>query len=196
MIETAVAGAVGATAASAAASQVAAVAAASASTAASVGFFASLGLFIAGWSIAILVVLVFLGILFEHNGARGWSVFAAILVAGVAYISFNVSLMMLAVGAAGYIVIGLVWSFWRYKRHAAKVVEKNRGESASVRERALYQLHPKEMLGTITAWIMIWPFSMVENVVGDILNLIQDLVRKVFRGVYHKIYDSAVAALK
>ena len=195
MIETAVAGAVGATAASAAASQAAAVATA-ASTAASVGFFASLGLFIAGWSIAILVVLVLLGILFEHNGARGWSVFAAILVAGVAYISFNVSLMMLAVGAAGYIVIGLIWSFWRYKRHAQKVVEKNKGESAAVRERALYQLHPKEMLGTITAWIMIWPFSMVENVVGDILNLIQDLVRKVFRGVYHKIYDSAVAALK
>ena len=195
MIETAVAGAVGATAASAAAAQAAAVATTAAS-AASVGFFASLGLFIAGWSIAILAVLVFLGILFEHNGARGWSVFAAILVAGVAYISFNVSLTMLAIGAAGYIVIGLLWSFWRYKRHAAKVVERNKGESARARERALYQLHPKEMLGTITAWIMIWPFSMVENVIGDILNLIQDLVRKVFRGVYHRIYDSAVAALK
>jgi predicted membrane protein len=182
--------------AAAAAAIVASAASTSVTTAASVGFFASLGLFIAGWSIAILAVLIVLGILFEHNGARGWSVFAAMLVAGVAYISFNVSLVMLAVGAVGYIVVGLIWSFWRYKRHAQKVVERNKGESAITRERALVRLHPKEMLGTITAWIMIWPFSMVENLVGDILNLIQDLVRKVFRGVYHRIYDSAVAALK
>lgn len=185
MIETAVSGAVGATAASAAAT-----------SAASVGFFASLGFFIAAWSIAILAVLIVLGILFEHNGARGWAVFAAILVAGVAYISFNVTLVALVIGAVSYLAIGLIWSFWRYKRHAQKVVEKNRGESAHTRERVLAYLHPKEMLGTITAWIMIWPFSMVENVVGDVLNLIQDLVRKVFRGVYHRIYDSAVAALK
>jgi hypothetical protein len=52
------------------------------------------------------------------------------------------------------------------------------------------------MLPTITAWITIWPFSLVENFVGDIINFIQDLVQKVFRGIYHKIYDSAVAALK
>jgi hypothetical protein len=169
-------------------------------TAAEVGFFAGLAAFITGavaaWGIVILGVLVMLGILFEHNGARGWSVFSALVVAAVAYLFFNVSLLAIAIGAVGYIVIGLIWSFWRYKRHAQKVVEANKKSSAQEKEYALRALHPKAMLGTITAWIIIWPFSMVENVVGDVINFIQELVTKFFRGVYHKIYDSAVAALK
>lgn len=143
-----------------------------------------------------LIVLVVLGILFEHNGARGWAVFTALAAAAVSYFFFNVSLATIAIGAVAYIAIGLVWSFWRYKRHAEKVVEQNKDETASTKERALAALHPKAMLGTITAWIMIWPFSMVENIVGDLINGIQLLVTKFFRGVYHKVYDSAVAALR
>jgi hypothetical protein len=169
-------------------------------TASEIGFFAGLGAFITGaiaaWGFAILGVLFILGILFEHNGARGWSVFSALVVAAVAYFVFSVSLMWLAIGAVGYIVIGLIWSFWRYKRQAQKVVAANKNESASNKERALRELHPRMMLGTITAWIFIWPFSMVENVAGDIINFVQDLVVKYFRGIYHRIYDSAVSALK
>ena len=142
------------------------------------------------------IVLVVLGILFEHNGARSWAVFTALVSMVVAYFFFNVSLVSLAAGSVAYIAIGLVWSYWRYKRHAEKVVEQNRDTSASNKERVLAQLHPKAMLGTITAWIMIWPFSMVENIVGDLINGIQLLVTKFFRGVYHRVYDSAVAALK
>jgi hypothetical protein len=52
------------------------------------------------------------------------------------------------------------------------------------------------MWPSITAWVMIWPFSLIENFVGDIINAIQALVKKVFRGIYYKIYDSAVEALK
>ena len=179
------------------AASAAAVASAAASTAAtSPGLFAAAGMFIAGWGITILVILAVLGILFEHNGARGWSVFTALVVAAVAYISFNVSLVMIGIGAVAWLAIGLVWSFWRYKRHAAKVVEENRDAPAGVKERVLRDLHPRAMLPTITAWIMIWPFSMVENIVGDLINLVQTLVTKFFRGIYHSIYDAAVAALK
>lgn len=198
MIETAVAGAVGATAASAAASQAAAIAATSA--AASPGFFAGIGLFLVGlvsaWGVLILGTLIVLGILFEHNGARGWAVFSAILLAATAYLFFSVPLITIAIGAAAYIVIGLVWSFWRYKRHADKVVAENRDATQSERDRALRKLHPREMLGTITAWVMIWPFSMVENIAGDLITLIQELISRVFRGIYYRIYDSAVSALK
>lgn len=165
---------------------------------AEVGTIAAVGGFLAGFLLSwpALIVLVVLGILFEHNGARGWAVFFALIVMACAYFFFNISLIALAVGAVGYIAVGLFWSFWRYKRHAAKVVEANRDTTASNKERVLAQLHPKAMLGTITAWIMIWPFSMVENIIGDLINAIQLLVTKFFRGVYHRVYDSAVAALK
>lgn len=140
--------------------------------------------------------LLFLGILFEHNGARGWAVFTALVTAAVAYFFFAVPMTTILIGGAGYIVFGLIYSFFRYKRHANKIVETFKNDSPERKERALYALHPKQMLPTITAWIIIWPFSFVENFVGDIINAIQMLVTKFFRGVYHKVYDSAVAALK
>lgn len=173
-------------------------ASAAASSAASTGFFAGIFGFAAGLLLTwpALIGLVVLGILFEHNGARGWAVFTALVLAATAYFFFDVSLATIAIGAAGYVAIGLLWSFWRYKRHAQKVVEQTLGGSAHDKEHALRRLHPRAMLSTITAWIMIWPFSMVENITGDIINLIQDLVRKVFRGIYHRIYDSAVSQLQ
>ena len=167
-------------------------------SAAEVGFFSASLAFAAGLLLTwpAFIVLVFVGVLFEHNGARGWAVFTALAVAAVSYFFFSVSLFAIAIGAVGYIVIGLIWSFWRYKRHAQKVVADNKNETPSRKERALEALHPRAMLSTITAWIIIWPFSMVENLVGDIINFIQELVTKFFRGVYHRIYDSAVSALR
>ena len=143
-----------------------------------------------------LVVLLILGVLFEHNEARGWAVFTAMIVAATAYFSFAVPFMSILLGACGYIVVGLIWSFYRYKRHAMKTVEQNKDAGASTKKFVLERLHPKAMLSTITAWMLIWPFSMISNVSGDLINLIQLLVTKFFRGVYYRIYDSAVDGLK
>jgi hypothetical protein len=191
-------GAFASTAASAMAASAPAVAASVASAAASdpglltavFGFFGGLLL---TWPA--LVALALLGVLFEANGARGWAVFAAIVTAAVSYFFFHVALATIGIGAVVYLVVGLLWSFYRYKRHASDIVEKFRNAAQRDRERALELLHPKEMLGTITAWIMIWPFSFIEHFVGDLITGIQTLVSKFFRGVYHRIYDSAVSQL-
>jgi len=158
----------------------------------------AIGLFLGAWVLTwpAIIVLFVLGILFEHNAARGWALFIALVSMVVAYFFFNVSLAVIALGAVGYIAIGLIWSFWRYKRHAEKVVEENRNAGRHEKERAIERLHPKAMLSTITAWIIIWPFSMVENILGDIITTVQLLVTKFFRGVYHRVYDSAVSALR
>lgn len=142
-----------------------------------------------------IVAFVLFGILFEHYHHRGWAVFTALVVAAISYFYFAIPLSTILIGTAVYIGIGLVWSFWRYKRHADKVVAETKDKNASAKQFALDKLHPKAMLPTITAWIIIWPFSMVENLVGDIINVIQQLVEKIFRGVYHRIYIKAVAAL-
>jgi hypothetical protein len=165
-------------------------------TAAEIGFIAGAIGFISGWAIVILIVLGLLGIISEHTNSSGWSIFWLLLAGAVAFVAYNISLITLAIGAVSYVVIGLIWSFWRYKRHAQNVVKEHKDSSASEKERALSRLHPKQMVGAITAWIIVWPFSMVENLVGDLLNFIHDMVVKYFRGVYNKIYDSAVAALR
>jgi hypothetical protein len=153
--------------------------------------------FVAGFLLTwpALIAFVLLGILFEHNGARGWAVASALAVMAVSYFFFSIPLMTLGLGALGYIVLGLIWSFYRYKRHALKVVEDNKNKSDREKQVALTKLHPSNMWDSIMAWVLIWPFSLIENFVGDIINAIQMLVQKVFRGVYHRIYDSAVKAL-
>lgn len=158
----------------------------------------SIGLFFAGWLLTwpALIILFALGILFEHNGARGWAVFAGLVSMAVAYFFFAVPFTTVLMGAAGYIVVGVIYSYWRYKRQIAKVIAENIKSSSGDKERALVRLHPKQMLPTITAWILIWPFSFAENFVGDILTALQLMVSKVFRGLYHKAYESAVSALK
>jgi hypothetical protein len=172
------------------------VAASATSAAASAGFWGALAGFVAGWAFLILGVILVLGMISEHTDSSGWSIFFLLIAGAVVFMSFSVSWTMLAIYAGAYLVVGLLWSFWRYKRHAEKVVAKNKTADARQKQQALESLHPKEMLGSITAWILVWPFSLVQNLLGDIINFIQALVTKFFRGVYHRIYDAAVAALQ
>lgn len=160
------------------------------------GLIAGILGFVAGWGIFILSAFVIFGILSEHNKSSGWAVFWLILALPVAWLTFSVSWITLAVGAAAYIAIGLVWSWWRYKRQITETIEKYKSSDSYAREAALRSVHPKQMLGTITAWVVVWPFSMVENVVGDVINFVQTLITKFFRGIYYSIYNSAVEKLK
>lgn len=143
-----------------------------------------------------LLLIVILAIFAEHNESRGWAVFFTIVTALVSVFYFQVTWIMAVAYLVGYAVVGLIWSFYRYKRHAQTVIAENKDGSPREKEDAIRRLHPKQMLGTITAWIMVWPFSLAENLVGDLLSMVQTLVTKVFRSVYYKIYDSAVSSLK
>ena len=156
---------------------------------------------ILGWfswmvSIPALIGLLLLGTIFEHNKSRGKAIFTGIVAMAISYFVFNVPLLYIVYAVVGFLFIGLIFSFYRYKRHAGEVVESVKGGTATEKEYAIRKLHPTAMLGTITAWILIWPFSLLENLIGDIINFVQNLVQKVFRGVYYRIYESAVSQLK
>lgn len=157
--------------------------------------FAFLAGFLLTWPA--LIGLAFLGVLFENNGSRWWAVTTAIVLSVVAYFFFAVPLTTIFIGSVGYIFIGLVWSFYRYKRHTISVVAKFKSaKDAYVRQLAIQELQPSNMIPTITAWILIWPFSLIENLVGDVINSVQLLVTKFFRSVYYRIYESAVKELE
>jgi hypothetical protein len=89
-----------------------------------------------------------------------------------------------------YLVVGIVWSFYRYKRFiVSKIADM---QELNYRIESVSSYHPSKMLDTITAWIIIWPFSLIENICGDIINGIETLVKSVFKGVYNRIYDNAL----
>jgi len=140
-------------------------------------------------------ILFILGILFEHSNWRGFAVFTA-LVAGIsAFFYFSIPAATMAMYAGGYLVVGLGWSVWRYKRHVDTTVEAAKGASEPERKRVAAQLLPAKMWDTIVAWVIVWPFSFAENFTKDFIDTISMVLKKIFRGVYNRIYDSAVAKL-
>lgn len=145
-----------------------------------------------------LAVLFLAGVFFEHTRCHGWAVFMGILAAVVSYFYLDVPFTTILEWAVGYLAIGVVWSFWRYNSHVSESVKAlNESNTVGVYLREKVEaLAPGKNLDLITTWIIIWPFSAVENILGDILTFIQTLVTKVFRSVYAKIYSAHLAALK
>ena len=152
-------------------------------------------LFLTTWLVSwpALVAFCLFGIWCEHGESRGFAVFWALVAAVTAFFYFNVPLVDIAIYSAAYLVIGVVWSFYRYKRFIVSMVEHLR--EMNYKLESISQYHPTKMLDTITAWIIIWPFSLLENLCGDIINGIETLVKKVFKGVYNRIYEKAVGGL-
>jgi len=142
-----------------------------------------------------LAILLVLGILAEHNDSHKMSVFIGLISAFISYFFFDLTLSSIAFYALGYFIFGLIWSVWRYKRHADKVVSANINQPPQYRERALKMLHPTQMLSALTSWILAWPFSVIGSLCGDLISLVQTLVTKVFRGAYMKIFQGAVEKL-
>jgi hypothetical protein len=145
---------------------------------------------------AILIVCVF-GVLSEHNESRGMAMFWGLVAAISAFFYFNVPLQDLLTYAVSYVVIGLLWSFYRYKRFITAKVEEFEKNGYIYdgwdKVQNLDKWDPSKMLDTITCWIIIWPFSLLDNMCADIIVGIEALVKKVFKGVYKRIFASASA---
>jgi len=142
-----------------------------------------------------VLVLVLFGVWCEHGSSRGWAIFWGLGATVAAYFAFQIPLLYIAYGMVAYVLAGVLWSFYRYKRYVADKVAGAGKLDEYAKNALIRDMHPQAMLGTITAWIIIWPFSLIDNFIGDIITGIETLVRTVFRSVYHRIYDSAVAQL-
>src|ERR1035437_2808928 len=142
-----------------------------------------------------LALLVLFGILCEHNESRGWAVFLGLVASVVSFFYFKIPLGDIAVYGAGYLLFGVLWSFYRYKRFVVSVVAANINSSATSRSVAIEKIRPSKNLSSITAWIIIWPFSVIDNLIGDLISVIETAVKTIFKGVYNRIFDAAVADL-
>lgn len=145
-----------------------------------------------------LIGIALLAVIVEHNEGTGFAVFLTLVAGAISYFFFHLTWQETLMYLAGYIVAGCLWSFWRYKRYVEKRVEKSieDNDNVSERKRLAERLRPTNMLSSITAWIVVWPFSFVEHMTSDIIDAIQRLVKTVFRGIYNRIYLAAIKPLK
>lgn len=142
------------------------------------------------------IVLFLFGTYLEHVGARRFAVIVGVITLLVAYFFFGVSVGDLLVYTGIYASVGFLWSFWRYNRFVRSEVEKiDEYRLPDAKLRALNVLRPMENISRITAWVVIWPFSALENLAGDLINIIQTFIKKVFRKVYESLFTQATQNL-
>jgi hypothetical protein len=104
-----------------------------------------------------LMLLILLGIIFEFYD-NVLSVYTGIAAALVAYFMYKIPLDTLAIYAGVYLVVGIIWSFWRFKRYTdQKVDEYNdiRNKSNGDYDRLLERISLKSSTGKIVAWITV-----------------------------------------
>ncbi len=67
--------------------------------------------------------------------------------------------------------------------------------SNNERKYQIERLKPSSVLDKLTTWVIVWPFSMIENVLGDFIKLVQTVITTYFKGIYNRIYNTAVGKI-
>lgn len=129
--------------------------------------------------------LILLAIFFEAIDCPKTAVFLVLLTGFVAYLFFQIPLAHVAYGLAAYLVIGVLWSIWRYKRYVQWAVAEDPHRSE------YKHLAPAHNTGRIIHWWLVWPVSMISNVIGDLMVLAKRVVTDWLRSIYEGIYRDA-----
>lgn len=146
------------------------------------------------FSVPALICLMILGVIFSSYECDGWAVFIGICTGIIGYSMFGVTLTNIIIIAIAYFTIGVLWSFWRYKRFVDSAIEYDNKTDKSIVFLQI-RIDPKNNVGKISSWIMSWPFSMVENITGDVVRMIRTFISETMKSVYNKIYENAIAKI-
>lgn len=91
-----------------------------------------------------------------------------------------------------YLLIGTVWSTFKWFRHCDRVTfklsEDIKGMPSPAREDykrgAQKRIQPSNNLDKLTSWIALWPFSISGTLLADAYRIIDTIVTRYFKGVY------------
>lgn len=160
------------------------------------------------WTLGILGCFV---LWLVHEESDGWALLWLAVFSAIAYWIFKVDTMTLLIGVAAYIPIGVCWSFYRWKRYCTSAVESYNerktqrvsqddvqgvADLAHWTERNLESLKddvaPGNNITRLVNWILIWPFSVIDNVLGDLYDMVVTLVKKHLINLYTRISSKAL----
>jgi hypothetical protein len=153
------------------------------------------GLFFSYWSIALISLCL---LFFSYKDYRNWSLFFISILAVVAYQVFALEPMDAAKCLAGYLPIGILWSFWRWKRHGDVTMKGIDPVSLNDNQRSVLieKITPRYNIDLITGWVMAWPFSAISHIFSDLIALVSKIIREYFIEIYTKISGNHLEKLK
>lgn len=145
----------------------------------------------------VIIPLVLLAIIMEANDSDGWSTFWFIPSMIGTYLLFKPSTDYLLFAAIAYFVIGVLWSFYRYKQFLNKKIAYYKRYSQPYNCPDLISCHtPDREIDRLVAWILIWPVSTIAHLTGDIVDIVKSLITGVFSSAYKKIFKAALESSK
>jgi hypothetical protein len=157
--------------------------------------FAAIGAFLLVWWVPIFILLGIIALVTEHNEAHGWTVFFTIVMMLAAVSLPSVTWTMMGVLAVVWVPIGLVWSLWRWKKYCAHIVSEV-ANGKIMASSGKQMIDPQEALSKITQWVIAWPFSLVESLIGDIIDAVQNMIKGIFKATYEKISAKALVQIE
>jgi len=159
-------------------------------------FLAVVGAVLISWWVLIPLACVVLWN--THNESEGWALFWMLILAGLLYFAFSIPLVYIGIGVAAYIPLGLVWSLYRWKRHCKYKFEQYQGKNGNYSESTSSaieynknilkkNLSPKENMESILIWVFIWPFSLIDNIIGDLIDAVEKFIKRYLIRIYETI---------
>jgi len=173
-------------------------------------FFAFIGMVVTSiWFIIALTVFI---IWLAHCESKGWLLFFIGILGILVYKSSpELPLWVWVTAIVTYIPNGLVWSRFRFKKRCDKIVQRTNEQNAARSEHAIKNysnfdrerdadrlesaLSVQENVGQIITSVLAWPFELVENILGDLIDLLEDLIKTKLLNWYASMSNSARSKL-
>ncbi len=154
--------------------------------------------FITGMGWWLIIPLLIITMFIEHNERHGWAFIFTCVSLISAKVVFGLSWTVIGYCTLAYIPIGIMWSLWRWKRHCKSVVAEYKNLDDYVSDRTLNRIRKSiEFNSTsvekIIMWVFVWPFSLIDSLIGDLIDLVEVFVRSIAKSTYKKWSEQSLA---
>lgn len=140
--------------------------------------------YVTWWGMLSLFVLTYF---FVYEEVKGWPLVTMALLSGSLMVTLNMSWQVNALIGTLYIPVGIIWSRYRWVRFSRTAMEE-KGDLSQLSTLELNRLRRKisfsENISRIAEWILVWPFSMLNNVLSDLLDLLKQVIKDHLVGMY------------
>lgn len=147
------------------------------------------------WGITVLFILA---LLWEYNDWYLSTIIGAVAIYLIAHYNGYVLSDFKWYHIFVYLVIGVVWSIWRYKNFVeesrkllqikidddVKKYPTIRRPAAEVISDFKYNVGVYNNVNKILSWIINWPISLIENSLKDIFDILRKVIQDYLRTIY------------
>ena len=135
-------------------------------------------------------------ILFTHLGWHFWGIVFTVILGILTWQMLSLSWIAITTILILYIPVGFVWSFFRWKKHCNVTVKEYKSSICTDRYDYTRKLDVKQNIDAIVGWVILWPFSLIDSFLGDLIDMVTSMIKTLFRKTYTTIANNSLAQIE